>query len=66
MKTNEVKLWKKILISAWALFGLGVFIFFACLVSVRIEDHSDNKRWYYQQAINDSLRLDKNMCVSTI
>lgn len=60
MKTNEVKLWKKILISAWALFGLGVFIFFACLVSVRIEDHSDNKRWYYQQAINDSLRLDKH------
>lgn len=60
MKTNQVKLWKKILISAWALVGLGVFIFFVCLASVRIEDHSDNKRWYYQQEINDSLRLDKD------
>ena len=36
MKTNQVKLWKKILISAWALVGLGVLIFFACLASVRI------------------------------
>ena len=45
MKTNQVKLWKKILISAWALVGLGVFIFFACLASVRIEDRLDNKRW---------------------
>jgi len=60
MKTNQVKLWKKILISAFALFGLGVFIFCVCLASVRIEDHSDNKRWYYQQEINDSLRLDKD------
>lgn len=59
MKTNQPKLWKKILISAWALFGLGVFIFFACLASVRIEDRSDNKHWYYQTRINDSLRLDK-------
>ena len=60
MKTNQVKLWKKILISAWALVGLGVFIFFACLASVRIEDRSENKRWYYQTTINDSLRLDKH------
>ena len=60
MKTNQVKLWKKILISAWALVGLGVFIFFACLASVRIEDRSENKRWYYQTTINDSLRLDKD------
>ena len=60
MKTNQVKLWKKILISAWALFGLGVFIFFACLASVRIEDRLDNKRWYCQKEINDSLRLDKH------
>ena len=60
MKTNQVKLWKKILISAWALVGLGVFIFFACLASVRIEDRLDNKRWYCQKEINDSLRLDKH------
>lgn len=60
MKTNQVKLWKKILISAWALFGLGVFIFFTCLASVRIENHLDNKRWYCQKEINDSLRLDKH------
>ena len=60
MKTNQVKLWKKILISAWALVGLGVFIFFACLASVRIEDRLENKRWYYQTTINDSLRLDKD------
>ena len=59
MKTNQPKLWKKILISAWVLFGLGVFIFFACLASVRIEDRLDNKHWYYQTRINDSLRLDK-------
>lgn len=60
MKTNEVKLWRKILISAWTLFGLGVFIICACLASVRIEDRSDNKRWYYEKTINDSLRLDKD------
>ena len=60
MKTNQVKLWKKILISAWTLVGLGVFIFFACLASVRIEDRLENKRWYYQTTINDSLRLDKH------
>ena len=60
MKTNQVKLWKKILISAWTLVGLGVFIFFVCLASVRIEDRLDNKRWYYQTTINDSLRLDKD------
>lgn len=57
MKTNQVKLWKKILISAFALFGLGVFIFCSCLVWVAVEKKVRSNNYFYGTTINDSLQL---------
>lgn len=59
MKTNQVKLWKKILISAWALFGLGVVIFTSCLAWVAIDKKVRYAHSTYKSGINDSLRLDE-------
>ena len=60
MKTNQVKLWKKILISALALIGLGVLFLIGVIISIPIEKRQDRIRWYYQHTLNDSLRLDEN------
>ena len=58
MKTNQVKLWKKILISALALIGLGiVFVLFA-VISDAVDNRKCRIEWYYQNHINDSLRAD--------
>jgi hypothetical protein len=58
MKTNQVKLWKKILISALALIGLGiVFVLFA-VISDAVDNRKCRIEWYYQDHINDSLRAD--------
>ena len=59
MKTNQPKLWKKILISAWALFGLGVFIFCSCLVWVAVEKKVNRYNYFNGTIINDSLQLRK-------
>ena len=58
MKTNQVKLWKKILISSLALIGLGVLFIIGILIYVPIEKRQNRIRWYYQDAVNDSLRAD--------
>ena len=58
MKTNQVKLWKKILISSLALIGVGVLCFIGVLISIPIEKRQDDIRWYYQKELNDSLRAD--------
>ena len=58
MKTNQVKLWKKILISSLALIGLGVLFIIGILIYVPIEKRQNRIRWYYQDAVNDSLRVD--------
>ena len=57
MKSNQPKLWKKILISAWALFGLGVFIFCSCLVWVAVEKKVNRHNYFNGTIINDSLQL---------
>ena len=59
MKSNQPKLWKKILISALALFGLGVFIFCSCLVWVAVEKKVRSNNYFYGTTINDSLQLRK-------
>lgn len=57
MKSNQPKLWKKILISAWALFGLGVFIFCSCVVWNVVEKKVRRNTYFYTTTINDSLQL---------
>jgi hypothetical protein len=57
MKTNQVKLWKKILISAFALFGLGILIFSSCLIWVAVEKKIHYNTYYHATTINDSLQL---------
>lgn len=57
MKINQPKLWKKILIVAFALFGLGILIFSSCLVYVAIEKKVGYRNYYHATSINDSLQL---------
>ena len=59
MKTNQPNLWKKILIAAWVLFGLGVFIFSSCLMYVAIANKIENRNYFHATTINDSLQLRK-------
>lgn len=59
MKTNQPKLWKKILISAFALFGLGVLIFSLCLVGNLVERKVRSNNYFSGTTINDSLQLRK-------
>lgn len=59
MKTNQPKFWKKILISAFALFGLGVLIFSSCLVGNLVERKVRSNNYFSGTTINDSLQLRK-------
>ena len=58
MKTSQVKLWKKILISSLALIGLGVVFVLFAVISDAVDNRKCRIEWYYQDQINDSLRAD--------
>ena len=57
MKTLP-KSWKKILISAWALFGLGVAIFATITLCKYIKENT-TQQWY-KYTISDEVQLHRN------
>ena len=57
MKTLP-RLWKKILIAAWVLFGFSLAIFAAIALCKYIKENT-TQQWY-QYAISDEVRLDRN------